>query len=142
MRITDGEIDKKEQLPAEMRKKLLDNSKPLTCGGCAYVHFANLFLCGDDEIVNPVVRYKDGKLIKFIRPEDFKDDDIFVQKFIDTIRIYVNFTFDTFGKLTRDWGNPEKIAAYFSTIKECNEEYVAFYVGQAAGLRNKFAKKA
>lgn len=142
MRITDGEIDKKEQLSAEMRKKLLDNSKPLTCGGCVYVHFANLFLCGDDEIVNPVVRYEDGKPIKFIRPEDFKDDDIFVQKFIDTVKIYVNFTFDTFGKLTRDWRDPEKIAAYFNEIKKCDELKNAFFVGQTAGLRNKFAKKA
>lgn len=142
MRITDGEIDKKEQLSAEMRKKLLDNSKPLTCGGCAYVHFANLFLCGDDEVVNPVVRYEDGKPIKFIRPEDFEDDDVFIQKFIDTIRIYVNFTFDTFGKLTRDWGKPEAMADYFNTIKEGNEEQVVFYVGQASSLRNKFAKKA
>lgn len=142
MRITDGEIDKKEPLSVEMRKKLLDNSKPLTCGGCAYVHFTNLFLCGDDEIVNPIVRYEDGKPIKFIRPEDFKDDDIFVQKFIDTIKIYVSFTFDTFGKLTRDWGKPEKIADYFNEIKKCDEVQVALYVGQAAKLRNKFAKKA
>lgn len=142
MRITDGEIDKKEPLSAEMRKKLLDNSKPLTCGGCAYVHFVNLFLAGDDEIVNPVVRYENGKPIKFIRLEDFKDNDIFVQKFIDTIRIYVNFTFDTFGKLIRDWGNPEKIAAYFDTIKEGSEEHIAFYVGQASSLRNNFAKNA
>lgn len=141
-RITDGEIDKKEPLSAEMRKKLFDNSKPLTCGGCAYVHFANLFLCGDDEVVNPVVRYENGKPIKFIRPEDFEDDDIFVQKFIDTIRIYVSFTFDTFGKLTSDWGKPKKIATYFDTIKECREEDIAFYVGQASKLRNKFAKNA